>query len=171
MLRQSREESACILSALIQATQHMIGPFALPMIHALLCNTNDSNPSIAAHVTSSLGEVTCAVGESASPLVPELLPVLIAMLSATHSVKRVAALKALGQVCSSTGYTVTPLIDYPRLLILLQKILRSDPVQIVRREVMKVLGILASDPYEWKVSLFITFLLHHPILYHHLGPI
>ena len=68
-------------------------------------------------------------------------------------IKRNAALHTLGQVCSSTGYVVDPLIDHPQLLQILSRILRSEPKSAVRREVIKVLGILgALDPYRRKAS-------------------
>ena len=88
------------------------------------------------------------------PHVPDLMEVIIARLSDPAVVKRDAALHTLGQVCSSTGYVITPLVDYPQLLPVLSRILRTETTLSVRREVIKVLGILgALDPYRRKVSL------------------
>ncbi|KAJ3878338.1 phosphatidylinositol 3-kinase [Lentinula edodes] len=150
-VRRSREECTSILSALIQATQRIIKPYAIPMLRVLLGKANDPNPNVAANIMLSLGELTCAAGESALPHIENLMPVIMSKLSDTSLTKRDAALKTLGQVCSSTGYVITPLVDHPQLLQVLWKILRSDPVQNVRREVVKVLGILgAVDPYRRK---------------------
>ncbi|KIK61711.1 hypothetical protein GYMLUDRAFT_42743 [Collybiopsis luxurians FD-317 M1] len=150
-VRRSREECTHILTALIQATQRIIKPYAIPMLDVLLRKANDPNPNVAAHIMLSLGELTCAAGESALPHIPELMPVIMSKLSDTSLTKRDAALKTLGQVCSSTGYVITPLVDHPQLLQVLWKILRAEPVQSVRREVVKVLGILgAVDPYRRK---------------------
>ncbi|KAE9399554.1 phosphatidylinositol 3-kinase [Gymnopus androsaceus JB14] len=151
-VRRSREECSHILSVLISATQRIIKPYAIPMLNVLLRKANDSNPNVAAHIMLSLGELTCAAGESALPQIPELMPVIMAKLSDTSLIKRDAALTTLGQVCSSTGYVITPLVDHPQLLQVLWKILRAEPSQTVRREVVKVLGILgAVDPYRRKV--------------------
>lgn len=69
-------------------------------------------------------------------------------------IERDAALRTLGQVCSSTGYVTQPLIDHPELLQILGRILKTDASPVVRCEVVKVLGILgAIGPYRHKVSL------------------
>ena len=86
------------------------------------------------------------------PHVPDLMHVIIAKLTDSSIVKRDAALHTLGQVCSNTGYVVQPLVDHPQLLQILSRILKTEPTQSVRREVVKVLGILgALDPYRRKV--------------------
>jgi len=123
------------------------------MLKVLLPKANDGNPTVAANVLMCLGELTCVGGESAQPHVPELMQVIIARLSDPSLIKRDAALHTLGQVCSSTGYVIQPLIDHPQILPLLGRILRTEANQPVRREVVKVLGILgALDPYRRKVA-------------------
>jgi FKBP12-rapamycin complex-associated protein len=122
------------------------------MLRVLLQKANDANPAVAANVIMCLGELTCVGGEDVIPHVPELMQIIIARLSDPSVVKRDAAIHTLGQVCGSTGYVVTPLVDYPQLLPALGRILRTDPGRDVKREVMKVLGILgALDPYRRKV--------------------
>ena len=99
-----------------------------------------------------LGELACVGGEDVMPHVPDLMQVIIAKLTDSSIVKRDAALHTLGQVCSNTGYVVQPLVDHPQLLQILSRILKTEPTQSVRREVVKVLGILgALDPYRRKV--------------------
>lgn len=125
------------------------------MLRVLLQKANDNNPTVAANVLMCLGELACVGGEDALPHVPELMQVIISRLSDPSLVKRDAALHTLGQVCSSTGYVVTPLVDHPQLLQLLERILRTELTQAVKREVVKVLGILgALDPYRRKVYYF-----------------
>lgn len=88
------------------------------------------------------------------PHVPDLMQVIIAKLTDSSIVKRDAALHTLGQVCSNTGYVVQPLVDHPQLLQILSRILKTEPTQSIRREVVKVLGILgALDPYRRKVCV------------------
>lgn len=129
------------------------------MLRALIPKANDSNATVAANVLMCLGELVCVGGEDAMPHVPELMQVIISRLSDPSLLKRDAALHTLGQVCSSTGYVIAPLADYPQLLPLLGRILRTEVTQQVRREVVKVLGILgALDPYRRKVCTFITAL-------------
>jgi len=122
------------------------------MLRVLLYKANDVNPTVAANVLMCLGELVCISGEDAVPYVSELLKVITERLSDASTSKRDAALHALGQVCSSTGHVITPLIDYPQLVPLLSRILRMEATKNVRREVVKVLGILgALDPYRRKV--------------------
>lgn len=140
----------------MSATQRLIKPYALPMLEVLLEKANDSNPTVAANVLMCLGELTCVGGEDAMPYVQELMQVIMTRLSDPSLVKRDAALHTLGQVCSSTGYVIAPLVDHPQLLQLLGNILRTETSQPVRREVVKVLGILgALDPYRRKVTFSI----------------
>jgi len=122
------------------------------MLRVLLQKVNDGNAAVAANVLMCLGELTCVGGEDVTPHVPELMQVIMAKLSDPSIAKRDAALRTLGQVCGSTGYVIAPLVDYPQLLPTLGRILRTDPAKEVKREVMKVLGILgALDPSRHKV--------------------
>ena len=144
-----------MLTLLVGATQRLIKPYALPMLSVLLQKANDNNPTVAANVLMCLGELVCVGAEEAMRHVPDLMQVIITRLSDPSLIKRDAALHTLGQVCSSTGYVIAPLIDYPQLLPLLGRILRTEVSQLVRREVVKVLGILgALDPYRRKVNFF-----------------
>ncbi|KAJ8079507.1 phosphatidylinositol kinase- protein kinase tor1 [Marasmius tenuissimus] len=150
-VRRSREECTRLLTLLVSATQRIIKPYAIPMLRVLLGKANDPNPTVAANVLMCLGELACAGGETATPHIPELMVIIMSKLSDTSLIQRDAALHTLGQVCSSTGYVITPLVDHPQLLQVLGKILRTEPAQAVRREVVKVLGILgAVDPYRRK---------------------
>ena len=125
----------------------------MSMIRVLQSKANDLNPTVAANVLMCLGELACVGGEDVLPSVPQLMEVVMAKLVDPSLAKRDAALHTLGQVCSSTGYVVQPLVDHPQLLQILSRILRTEPTQSVRREVIKVLGILgALDPYRRKVS-------------------
>ena len=103
-----------------------------------------------------LGELSAVGGEDVTPHIPELMQVIIARLQDPAHVKRDAALRTLGQLCSSTGYVISPLIDYPQLLPILGRILRTESGSSRRevvRDVVKVLGILgALDPYRRKVG-------------------
>ena len=128
-----------MLTLLVSATQRLIKPYALPMLQVLLPKASDTNPTVAANVLMCLGELACVGGEDAIKHVTELMQVIIARLSDPSLLKRDAALHTLGQVCSSTGYVITPLVDHPQLLPLLGRILRTDTNQPVRREVVKVL--------------------------------
>ena len=156
--RRNREECTRLLTLLVSATQRLIKPYGIPMLRVLLPKANDPNATVAANVLMCLGELANVGGEDVLPHVPELMEVIMTRLADPALVKRDAALHTLGQVCSSTGYVTAPLIDQPQLLQILSRILRTEPTVTVRREVIKVLGILgALDPYRRKVCVVFDF--------------
>ena len=64
------------------------------------------------------------------------------------------ALWTLGQLIESTGYVVEPYKKYPHLLEILLNFLKTEQALNIRREAVRVLGLLgALDPYKHKVNL------------------
>lgn len=151
-LQRGKEESARLLTTLTSATQPLIRSYALSMLRVLLPKAGDPNPAVAANAIMCLGELATVGGEDYLPHVPELMRIMIACLKDSAAPdKRDAALHTLGQLCANTSYVVQPWVDYPDLLPALIKILGQEQNQDVRREVVKVMGILgAIDPYRRK---------------------
>ena len=157
---RAREECTKLLSLLINATQRLIKPYAVSMLVTLLPKANDPNPTVSANILTCVGELACVGADDVLPLVPSLMSTILSRLVDPIPVKRDAALRTLGQVCSSTGYVIQPLIDHPELFQILGRILKTDAAPSVRREVIKVLGILgALDPYRRRVSNSHKYLL------------
>ncbi|KAL6013161.1 hypothetical protein ACLOJK_003653 [Asimina triloba] len=82
----------------------------------------------------------------------ELMPLIVeALLDGAVAAKREVAVATLGQVVQSTGYVIAPYKEYPQLLGLLLKLLNGELVWSIRKEVLKVLGIMgALDPHVHK---------------------
>lgn len=60
----------------------------------------------------------------------------------------------MGSICQSTGYIVDPYKDFPELLDILLKFLKTELSISMRSLTMRVLGIIgALDPYTHKVYL------------------
>ena len=151
-LRKGKEECTRLLTLLVSSTQRLIKPYTNGMLSSLLHFAKDPNPTVCGNVLMCLGELTCVGGVEVSRYLPDLMSAILRCLADPNVVKRDAALHALGQACSSTGYVVKPFVDHPQLMDLLGKILRTEQSLPVRREVIKVLGILgAIDPYRRKV--------------------
>jgi serine/threonine-protein kinase mTOR len=143
-----------LLTCLVGATKRLIKPYALPMLRALLRKADDPNITVASNVVLCLGELASAAGEEVMTFVPDLMQVVISRLADPSLPKRDAALATLGKTCASAGYVIDPLIDYPQLVPLLGKILKMEQRSSIRREVIKVFGILgAMDPYRRNVSV------------------
>ncbi|KAF4953049.1 hypothetical protein FGADI_6319 [Fusarium gaditjirri] len=153
---RNKEESAKLLSLLVQNAQSLIKPYVEPMISVLLPKAKDSNPSVAATILKAIGELATVGGEDMMPYKDRLMPIILdALQDQSSNAKRGAALHALGQLASNSGYVILPYIEYPQLLEILQSIIRTEGQQVpLRQETIKLMGILgALDPYKHQVNL------------------
>ncbi|CAG8540856.1 14593_t:CDS:10, partial [Acaulospora colombiana] len=114
----------------------------------------DPSPAVASSVLAALGELARVGGEDLIPYLDELMPLIIDSLQDQSSiVKRDAALKTLGQLTSNTGFVIEPYQKYPKLLTILINILKTEQSSSIRRETVKLVGILgALDPYRHKIA-------------------
>ncbi|CAI5758005.1 unnamed protein product [Candida verbasci] len=147
---RKKEESAILLSLLIGNSKDLTRPYVKPIIETLIPKTKDVSSSVASSAIHCIGELAVVAGEDLKPFIPDLMPLLLETFQdQSSSFKRDAALKTLGQIASSSGYVIQPLLDYPQLLGMLTAILKSDSSADIRREVVRLLGILgALDPYK-----------------------
>lgn len=148
---RNKEESAKLLSLLVQNAQTLIKPYVEPMISVLLPKASDSSPAVAATILKAIGELATVGGEDMLPYKDRLMPIIIdALQDQSSTSKREAALHALGQLASNSGYVIEPYLDYPELLEILQGIIRTEGQRgPLRQETIKLMGILgALDPYK-----------------------
>jgi FKBP12-rapamycin complex-associated protein len=89
------------------------------------------------------------------PYFDDIMQIIIeTLLDQRNSLKRESALRALGMLVTNTGTVIQPYLTYPNLLGILIGLLKMEQSVVIRREVVKVIGILgAIDPY--KVYLFL----------------
>ncbi|EHL03180.1 putative Phosphatidylinositol 3-kinase tor2 [Glarea lozoyensis 74030] len=147
---RNKEESAKLLSLLVQNSQGLIKPYVNPMIAVLLPKARDPSPAVASTILKAIGDLSTVGGEDMIPYIDRLMPIIIEALQDQSSpAKREAALRTLGQLASNSGYVIKPYLDYPNLLEILQGIIRGEPQrQVLRHETIKLMGILgALDPY------------------------
>ncbi|GAM16986.1 hypothetical protein SAMD00019534_001610 [Acytostelium subglobosum LB1] len=151
---RNKEESARLLGHLISASERLIKPYVEPVLKALMPKLRDPNPRVASCVLAALGELSVVGGEEMSVHIDQLIPLIVDTLQDQSSTsKREVALKTLGQLASSTGYVIRPFAKYPTLLDTLLNAIKTERNQSIRREVIKVLGILgALDPYKHKMN-------------------
>ncbi|RYO85920.1 hypothetical protein DL762_004999 [Monosporascus cannonballus] len=162
---RNKEESAKLLSLLVQNAQGLIKPYVEPMISVLLPKAGDQNPAVAATILKAIGELATVGGENMLPYKDKLMPLIIEALKDQSSVaKREAALHTLGQLASNSGYVIDPYLEYPQLLELLQNIIRAEPQRgPLRQETIKLMGILgALDPYRHQVPRPVYEFSSHP---------
>ncbi|XP_057821315.1 serine/threonine-protein kinase TOR isoform X2 [Cryptomeria japonica] len=152
-----REESAKLLGCLIRACERLLLPYIAPVHKALIAKLCEgpgvsANNGVMTGVLATVGELARVGGCAMRPYLRELMPLIVeALLDGAAAVKREVAVATLGQVVQSTGYVVSPYIDYPPLLGLLLRLLNGELAWSIRREVLKVLGITgALDPHTHK---------------------
>jgi FKBP12-rapamycin complex-associated protein len=148
---RNKEESAKLLSLLVQNSQRLIKPYVDPMIAVLLPKARDPSPAVASTILKAIGDLATVGGEDMIPYIDKLMPIIIeALQDQSSSAKREAALRTLGQLASNSGYVIKPYLDYPQLLEILQNIIRGEPQRgPLRQETIKLMGILgALDPYK-----------------------
>jgi FKBP12-rapamycin complex-associated protein len=114
----------------------------------------DTNPRVVSCVLEALGELAEVSGKVMIQKVDELIPVIIETLQDQSSAtKRAVAFRTLGQLVESTGDVITPYIRYPKLLDIILDTIKSERNLLIRKEVIKVFGLLgALDPYKHKMT-------------------
>ena len=149
------EEGARLISLCISNSSSLVRPYVDSLVKTFLPKTMDANPAVAATVIRAIGDLSTLGGTELKPYIPQLMPVIIDALQDLSSPnKRDASLRALGQLASNAGYVITPYLDYPQLLELLTNIIKTEQQGSLRRETIKLLGILgALDPYRHQQSL------------------
>ncbi|XP_014662370.1 PREDICTED: serine/threonine-protein kinase mTOR-like [Priapulus caudatus] len=115
----------------------------------------DPNTAVVISVLAAVGELAQVSGIEMRKWMDELLPIIIEMLQdSSSSQRREVALWTLGQLVESTGYVVEPYKKYPTLLEVLLSFLKTEQSISIRREVIRVLGLMgALDPYKHKLNL------------------
>ena len=150
---RNKEESARLLSLLIGASRKLIKPYVDPMIAVLLPKARDPSAGVASTILKAIGELATVGGEDMLPYVPELMPIILDALQdlSSHS-RRDAALRTLGQLASNSGYVIDPYVEHPKLLTILVNIVKTEQTGSLRKETIKLMGILgALDPYKHQV--------------------
>lgn len=144
-----KEQTAHMLGLLIENPQELTRPYTKPIVEALIPKAKDPSPGVATCAITTLGATAKVAGEDIMQYLPQLMPLVMSTFQDQSSpIKRLAALKTLGTIASSSGYVIQPLLDYPQLLGMLVGILKLESSLLIRRETVRLLGILgALDPY------------------------
>jgi FKBP12-rapamycin complex-associated protein len=152
---KQREESAQLLGLLISSTPKLIQPYVESVLKVLLPKAKDVNAGVATKVLKAIGELAHVGCQDLTSYLPDLMSVIMDTLQDQSSPgKREAALRTLSQLASNTGWVIEPYLKYPDLLDALIGILKTEQLHAIRRETMKVMGVLgALDPYKHKIAL------------------
>lgn len=162
---RQREESAKLLGLLISSTPKLIQPYVESVLKVLLPKAKDPSPSVAARVLTAVGELAHVGCQDLTPYLSDLMDVIMETLQDQSSAsKREAALKTLSHLASNTGWVIEPYLKYPALLDVLISILKTEQAHPIRRETMKVMGVLgALDPYRHKIAANTETMINEPV--------
>ncbi|KAL7287805.1 hypothetical protein TKK_0018180 [Trichogramma kaykai] len=154
---RNKEQAARMLDHLVVSAPRLIRPYMEPVLKVLVpkLKETETNPGVVLAVLRAIGDLAEVSGAEMQPWMPELLDILLEMLvDASSPEKRGVALWVLGQLIGSTGHVVKPYMQYPQLLDILMNFLKTEQQPVVRRETIRVLGLLgALDPYKHKMNL------------------
>lgn len=147
---RSKQQSAQLISHLVNSSSRLIKPYVDPMVTVLLPKASDPDESVASTALKAIGDLAAVGGEDMLKYIPELMAIVIKNLKNQGSTaKRLASLKTLGQLASNAGYVIDPYLEHPELLPTLISIVRSEPTGPLRSETIRLIGILgALDPYK-----------------------
>ncbi|ELU01654.1 hypothetical protein CAPTEDRAFT_155489 [Capitella teleta] len=154
---RNKEQAAKMLGHLVSRAPRLIKPYMEPILKVLIPKLKDPdpNPGVLICVLMAIGELAQVSGVEMRRWMQDLLPFILEFLQDSSSLqKREVALWTLGQLIESTGYVVEPYQKYPALLEVLLNFLKTEQSLSIRREAIRVLGLLgALDPYKHKVHL------------------
>ncbi|KAL3862460.1 hypothetical protein ACJMK2_008424 [Sinanodonta woodiana] len=154
---RNKEQAARMLGHLVANAARLIRPYMEPILKVLIPKLKepDPNPSVTISVLAAIGEQAMVSGMEMRKCMDELMPIILDMLQDSSALqKREVALWTLGRLVESTGYVVEPYQKYPRLLEVLLDFLKTEQSTGIRREVIRVLGLLgALDPHKHKMNL------------------
>lgn len=150
---RSREEATRLLVVFLRAEplQRLVQPVLASLVEAL--PLKGVAPRLASAALEALGELARACRSSMKPWVKDIIPqIMETMQDQSSASKQRISLRTLGQIAGSTGYVVSPYLDYPRLLPQATDVLPSTKRAPwgLRREVIRTLGIVgALDPDQY----------------------
>lgn len=149
---RQKEESAQLISLFVANATKLIRSYVDPMVSSLLPKTTDPSANVASTTLRAIGELANIGGAEMKNYLPQLMPIILESLQDLSShAKREAALRTLGQLASNSGYVIEPYMEYPQLLAVLINIIKTEQTGSLRKETIKLLGILgALDPYKYQ---------------------
>ncbi|RZC37432.1 serine/threonine-protein kinase mTOR [Asbolus verrucosus] len=155
---RNKEQGARMLDHLVVSAPRMIRPYMEPILKVLVPKLRDPepNPGVVLSVLLTIGDLAevSSGGTELQEWMQELMGILLEMLGdASAPEKRGAALCTLGQLVGVTGHVIQPYTQYPMLLDVLLNFLKTEQQSYIRRETIRVLGLLgALDPYKHKIN-------------------
>lgn len=156
-MSRNKEQGARMLDHLVLNAPRLIQPYLQPILRVLIPKLKepDSNPAVITNILTVIGDLAEVNGSAMSRWRDSLASTLLELMGDVSSPdKRGVALWTLGQLVGATGYVVEPYRNYPTLLDTLVNFLKTEQQPAIRRETIRVLGLLgALDTFKHKMYL------------------
>lgn len=107
----------------------------------------EPNPGVVLSVLTTIGDLAEVTGGDSElqDWMPQLMDKLLDILNdASVPEKRGAALCTLAKLVGATGHVIKPYNNYPSLLDVLINFLKTEQQPYIRRETIRVLGLLGG---------------------------
>uniref|UniRef100_A0A5S6QLG6 Serine/threonine-protein kinase TOR n=1 Tax=Trichuris muris TaxID=70415 RepID=A0A5S6QLG6_TRIMR len=153
-LSRNEEQSARLFAQLVSSAPKFMRPYtqtAFEILVPKLQNVRTQGDVIVSFLRA-IGELAGVMELELQNYLSILLPALMQFTQdASSSGKRRAALWALSQVIKNAGFLMEPAKEYPDLLEMLLRLLKTEQSHAIRREVIRLVGLIgALDPYKEK---------------------
>ncbi|VDN02443.1 unnamed protein product [Thelazia callipaeda] len=154
-VQRLEEHSARLIAQVAKQSPKFMKPYTNPVLTALVpkLSSEVSHVDVTVQILNAISELAVTGGADLVLSIETLFPSLVQFLQDSSSLsRREAALRTMGQLCQNAAYVVEPYKNYPELLDVLLKLLRTEMSVSMRRMTMRVLGIIgALDPFMHKV--------------------
>jgi FKBP12-rapamycin complex-associated protein len=147
---EDQAQPAVFMASFVRAAPpDLVRPFVERLLKCVEARINHADQRLAMAMLTVLGELAESLGTAIAPQLQLLLPVMVDMVQkqSAASTRREVVYRVLGKICQGGGFVSEPFVRFPTMLTSLLQVVRSDPDQGVREEVLRLVGIVgALDP-------------------------
>ncbi|XP_014254034.1 serine/threonine-protein kinase mTOR [Cimex lectularius] len=155
-MSRNKEQSARMLDHLVLNAPRLIQHYIQPILRVLVPKLKEPepNPIVIINILKVIGDLAEVNGNEMVRWREGLAHTLLDLVSdVSFPEKRGVALWTLGQIVGATGFVVEPYSKYPTLLDTLINFLKTEQQPEIRRETIRVLGLLgALDTFKHKMN-------------------
>ena len=154
-----KETTVRLIGHIFSCSHFMTNLYAKPLLESLHLNLIEyrNNIRFSSCVITTIGRLASQSRLETFHDFSSTIPFLIESMQDMNYIQlKHASLWTIGQIIANTGYVIEPYRDYPRLFKILLGFLQNDENLRVRREVIRIIGLIgAIDPYDYKQSVLL----------------
>ena len=152
-----REKSVRLMGHLLCHAPRLVNLYIKPLLDCLNSKIDEYRHNIpfGSSIVTVVGQLASQSSAETTEYFDSIIPFLIDSMQDFYYLQlKHTSLWALGQIVANTGYVIAPYKKYPNLLEILLGFLQTETSTQIRRETIRILGLLgAIDPFEYKSTL------------------